>query len=598
MVRVLLQKIPRFLFLPFSKYTAAPASASHLRDASRSFIGRLEAFRMASCSDERSMATKNILESTWNGTKIVCTLGPASSSREVIREMILAGMDVARLNFSHGDYESQAARIALIREISAELKVPVTLLQDLQGPKIRVSRLPGGLPEMTLTPGARLHLVPEDRFVADASPPMVSIDYPHLVDEAVPGMKVLLDDGLLELRADSVDAGSQHVACTVVRGGVLKLRKGVNLPSLSMPNLPALTEKDKRDLKFGVSQGVHIMCLSFVRKASDLREMRSLLDEAGWDGPVMVKIEKPQAIDNLDEILREANCVMVARGDLGVEMPAEQVPVLQKRIIRACNDLCKPVITATQMLDSMVNNAIPTRAEVCDVVNAVIDGTDAVMLSAESATGKYPVLAVQTLVKLCRTIENDEQFYRMKAGRRAMESIMAVESGIVPTREVPSKDSAEGQTSALSAALSAIDMHMNLRCIVCFTSSGYSALIASGERPRAPVVALTTSDRVAHGLNLVWGVKPLLIADYCNNAPAGPVRMADTFEGMISQAESLLVLSNYAKPGDLILIVGGVPANLPHGTNFFKIHVISQDPNPCSRGNECVCEKRDEFAPN
>ena len=465
-------------------------------------------------------------------TKIVATIGPASNSREVLQKMVHAGMSVARLNFSHGSYEDHAHTVTLLRSISEELDTPITLLQDLQGPKIRV----GQLPEETLTlrQGTYLSLVPLDRFTSQ--PDTVSIDYPYLSEEAELGMQILLDDGLLELRV--VEVQQDAVRCQVIQGGILKSRKGVNLPSLDL-RLPSLTDKDKQDLEFGLSQGVDIVSLSFVRQAQDIRDLKALLAQAGaTDMPILAKIEKPQAIANLDAILDECDAVMVARGDLGVEVRPEKVPLLQKRIIRTCNERSIPVITATQMLESMIHTPRPTRAEASDVANAIIDGTDAVMLSGESAVGDFPVKAVEMMSRIATDIEPETNFVNY------------------PPAETD-------ETHALSEALNAIDKILDLRCIVAFTYTGYTALLASKERPKAPVVAFTPNRKIYHRLNLVWGVRPILVE-----------HQLESFEGLVEKAESTLVQRSLAIPGDQILIVGGSPTQRVRGTNFLKIHTI------------------------
>ncbi|NJN04377.1 MAG: pyruvate kinase [Leptolyngbyaceae cyanobacterium RM1_1_2] len=465
-------------------------------------------------------------------TKIVATMGPATGSRQTIREMAIAGMNVARLNFSHGSYADHAEMIAQLRSISDELETPITLLQDLQGPKIRVGNLPHDQP-LELVPGQQLVLMPVSSYAGAAD--TVSIDYPYLAEEAQPGMQILLDDGLLELRVEKIEADQVH--CEVIEGGELKSRKGVNLPALDL-RLPSLTEKDKEDLAFGLAQGVDVISLSFVRQAEDIRALRALIQQSGEDVPILAKIEKPQAIANLEDILAVCDMVMVARGDLGVEMSPEKVPTLQKRIIRACNRRSIPVITATQMLESMIHNPRPTRAEASDVANAIIDGTDAVMLSGESAIGKYPVRAVKMLARIATDIEQDLEF-------------------------VNNPPAQTDETHALSEALNTLDSLLDLQCIVTFTTTGYSALIAAGERPRAVVVALTPHRHVYHRLNLVWGVKPVLVE-----------QPTQTFEELVVQAESILLDRQFAQANDKILIMGGIPPQTPQGTNFLKLHTI------------------------
>jgi pyruvate kinase len=465
-------------------------------------------------------------------TKVVATIGPASSSPEVLRKMIRAGMNVARLNFSHGSYQDHARTISLLRSISEELDFPVTLLQDLQGPKIRVGELPDGA--IALKEGEYITLVPSADY--NGQPNTIPIDYPYLAQEARPQAQVLLDDGLLEFEIETVEKNA--VVCRIVEGGILKNRKGVNLPSLDL-QLPSMTDKDKEDLEFGLSQEIDWVSLSFVRKAEDIRTLKAFLAQKGAsDVPAIAKIEKPQAIANLETIIEECDGLMVARGDLGVEMSPEKVPMLQKQIIRLCNRKSVPVITATQMLDSMIRNARPTRAEASDVANAIVDGTDAVMLSGESAVGDFPVKSVEMLVKIAEQVEKDVQF-------------------------VNHPPATTDETHALCEALNAIDKILDLRYIVTFTSTGYTAQIAAGERPNAPVVAFTSSEKVYHRLNLIWGIIPILLD-----------RDADSFEDAIAQAEAYLIGRNLCVRGDRVLIMAGIPTKTPKGTNFLKIHTI------------------------
>lgn len=464
-------------------------------------------------------------------TKIVATIGPASRSREVIQQMLAAGMNVARLNFSHGDYKDHAETIALLRQVANAEATPLTLLQDLQGPKIRVGQLPQG--SIELVEGEQVHLVP----LSEEKMQGIGIDYPYLAEEAQPGMQVLLDDGLLELVVEAVEGN--RVTCRVLQGGTLKSRKGVNLPDLNL-RLPSLTDKDKQDIQFGIEQGVDIISLSFVRRAEDLWELREYLAAHGAsDMPVLAKIEKPQAVENLSAILGVADAIMVARGDLGVEMRVEKVPLLQKQIIRECNYRSIPVITATQMLESMIHNPRPTRAEASDVANAILDGTDAVMLSGESAVGAFPVQAVKMLARIAADVEPHFEFDNMPAYRN-------------------------DETHALGEALTTITQILDLRAIACFTETGYTATIASGERVKPMIVAFTDRPRVYHWMNLLWGVKPILLET-----------LPLTFEGMIAVAENQLKERQMATEGDKILILGGIPAQTPQGTNFIKIHTIS-----------------------
>lgn len=464
-------------------------------------------------------------------TKIIATLGPASQSPEMIRQLILAGMDVARLNFSHGTYPDHARVIGNLRKISAELDKPITILQDLQGPKIRVGILPQG--QMELEKETIMKLVPEDLYTGlnDEIP----IDYPSIAEEVKPGMQVLLDDGLLELKVDRVDGNS--VICLVIEGGTLKQRKGVNFPNLNL-KLPSLTEKDKRDLEFGIAHDVDWISLSFVRSAADIRELKSIIESLGKFKPVIAKIEKPQAIEHLAEIVEEAQGIMVARGDLGVEMSPERVPLLQKEIIELCNRIGKPVITATQMLESMMYEARPTRAEASDVANAIIDGTDCIMLSGETAAGKFPVKAVEIMSKIATEVESQIEF-----------------------KTYPPEGNLD--IMALSEATNIIEKITDPHCVVVLTTSGRSARFVAAERPKTPIYAMTTSLNVYHELNLLWGINPILVS-----------MISSTFNDLVTLAEQTLLEKELAASGNKIVVIGGVPAGIPGGTNFIKIHTI------------------------
>lgn len=464
-------------------------------------------------------------------TKIVATIGPASHSPEVLRQMLLAGMNVARLNFSHGSYEDHGRMVKLLRSLSEELDLPLTILQDLQGPKIRVGELPAE--GIKLTEGASLTLLPLSDCQGQEN--TVGIDYPYVAEEAEPGTQVLLDDGLLELKVEEVKG--KQVICQVVEGGILKSHKGVNFPTLNL-RLPSMTEKDKKDLEFGISQDVDIVSLSFVRKPEDIQALKAFLAERDAKIPVLAKIEKPQAVEHLEAIVDECNAIMVARGDLGVEMRPEKVPLIQKRIIRMCNQKGIPVITATQMLDSMIRNPRPTRAEASDVANAIIDGTDAVMLSGESAVGDFPIQAVKMLASIALDIEPEIEFTNYPPRHR-------------------------DKAHALAEALNAVDKILDFQCIVTFTETGYSAKLAAAERPRVPVVALTPHLEVYHRLNLVWGVRPILF-EYEN----------PTLEELIRQMEATLKQRNFAASGDQVLVLAGFPLRQSKTTSFIDLHTI------------------------
>ena len=471
------------------------------------------------------------MDTPFRRTKIVATIGPASNSPEMIRKLVSAGMDVARLNFSHGKYEDHAKVVSDLRMISEELGKPVTIMQDLQGPKIRVGQIREE--GMELLPGNTVVLVPEKEYRSE--PDTFPVDYPNVAEEAKPGMQVLLADGIFELKV--LEIKGHQVICTVIEGGILKSRKGVNFPNLNL-RLPSLTEKDIKDLDFGLEQDVDWISLSFVRTAEDIRILKRLIEKKGKIKPVIAKIEKPQAIDHLEDITDEVAGIMVARGDLGVEMSPEKVPMLQKKIIEMCNRKGKPVITATQMLESMIVEPRPTRAETSDVANAIIDGTDCIMLSGETAMGNHPVKSVEMMVKIALDVESKIGF-----------------------KTYPPTGSSD--IIALSMAANGMEKVLRLEAIAVFTNSGRSAMNIAAERPKAPVCAMTTRPQVYHALNMLWGVIPILISDH-----------PDTFEQFIRLAESTLSQRKITRPGDTILILGGIPSHVPGGTNFIKIHKV------------------------
>ncbi|MDR0533513.1 MAG: pyruvate kinase [Verrucomicrobiales bacterium] len=466
-----------------------------------------------------------------NHTKIVATLGPASNSPDVIHKLIQAGMNVARLNFSHGSHGSHAQTIANLRSIAQELDKPITILQDLQGPKVRVGQLAND--ELTLTEGKSVTLIPEAEF--NGQPATIPLDYAYAAEEAQPGMQILLADGLFELQI--IEVRGNALVCRVVEGGTLKSRKGVNFPNLNL-RLPSLTDKDLDDLQFGLQQDIDWISLSFVRNADDVRSLKKILAEQKIFKPVIAKIEKPQAIEHLDEILGEVNGIMVARGDLGVELSPEKVPMLQKHIIEKCKQRGLPVITATQMLESMIHEPRPTRAEASDVANAIIDGTDAVMLSGESAVGQFPVRAVEMMGRIAREVEAAIDFKTYP-----------------PTGKT--------ELHALCKAANLIADTINPKYIVVHTTSGYTVQCIAAERPKPPVIALTTDSHVYHALNLFWGIQPMLIDE-----------TTDSFEGLAQVAENTLRKRKLVTTGDTILVIGGVPPGHARGANFVKTHQV------------------------
>ncbi|MCX6023859.1 MAG: pyruvate kinase [Chloroflexi bacterium] len=464
--------------------------------------------------------------------KIVATLGPATRPEAVLRRLLAAGVDVARLNFSHGTQDEHAAAIADVRRIAAELGRQVAVLQDLQGPKIRTGPLAGGGP-VELEAGGRLvittRLVPGDASV-------VSTTYAGLPNDVRPGDRVLLADGLIELRV--LDVEGPDVICRVINGGPLGEHKGINLPGVPV-SAPALTDKDRADLIFGLAQGVDYVALSFVRSAEDAEAARRIMAEQRAHVPLIAKIEKPEALAHLEGVLRAFDGVMVARGDLGVELSPEAVPVWQKVIIRMANDLGKPVITATQMLESMITNPRPTRAEASDVANAVFDGADAVMLSAETAAGAYPVTAVETMARI----------------------IMAAETA---PPDLPPRSERTWSGYAIARAACGLAEDLNVPALVVLTQSGRTGQLVSKERPDVPIIAFTDEAATARRLALWWGI----------SAVVTPFRR--TTDMMLTDIEAALLALGLAAPGDNVVVVGSTPIAARGRTNFIKIHHLAR----------------------
>jgi len=466
-------------------------------------------------------------------TKIVATIGPATESPQRLRELIAAGATTFRLNFSHGDHSEHAARISTIRQVATELGIEIGILQDLQGPKIRLGRFADG--PITLAKGDPFTLTSRD---VACNQSIATVTYDNLADEVVPGSRILLDDGRVEMLVERVDKPEQTLFCSVTVGGVLSNNKGVNFPDVQL-SIRALTEKDRIDLAFGLQQGVDWVALSFVRNPSDMREIRELIRSHGHSTPVVAKIEKFEAIDQIDDILPLCDGVMVARGDLGVEMPAEEVPLLQKELIRKANSLGIPVITATQMLDSMVSCPRPTRAEVSDVANAILDGTDAVMLSNESAVGDFPVEAVATMATIARRIERDYP-------QRVLDSHMAT--------TIP---------NAICQAVSSIARQLNAAAILPLTKGGSTARNVSKFRPSTPILAITSEVKVARQLQLCWGVNPLLVAEQSSST--------STFSLAMGMARGL----GFLQDGDLVVQTAGTLSGVSGSTDFIKVGIVS-----------------------
>jgi pyruvate kinase len=465
-------------------------------------------------------------------SKIVCTIGPASRSAKIIDRLLQAGMDVARLNFSHGSHAEHAQSIALIRAAAIKRQKPVAILADLQGPKIRTGPLAGASPVLLRT--GQKFVITTARVLGDST--RVSTVFRPLPREVHRGDRILLSDGLIELRVEQVRG--QEVICQVVNGGALGEHKGINLPGIKL-RVPALTPKDRIDLVFALKHGVNYIAVSFVRRPEDVVLAKNLVRRAGKDTPVIAKLEKPEAIESLDGILRVADGVMVARGDLGVEMSPERVPVVQKMIINRARHARRPVITATQMLESMTENPRPTRAEASDVANAIFDGSDAVMLSAETASGKYPV---ETVSMMARIIEDAEG------------SIAEF------PRPAPQEKLKVAETVAELVCHASRELHMKL--IAVFTHSGFTARLVSRYRPLVPIVAFSPEADVRRRMALIWGVCPRNIPD---------VRKID---GLAEVTEKRLLEEKLVRKGDVIGIVAGMPMGIRGTTNFMKFHVI------------------------
>ncbi|WP_334075878.1 MULTISPECIES: pyruvate kinase [Paenibacillus] len=468
-------------------------------------------------------------------TKIVCTIGPSSESLDNTKKLIMAGMNVARLNFSHGDFEEHGNRIKTIRQASEELGKSIAILLDTKGPEIRTGKLKEEPIELV-----------QDEFITLTTEEIlgdkdrISITYQELPGDVEVGSTILIDDGLIGLTV--VDIQGTEIKCRIVNGGTIKSKKGVNVPGVNI-SLPGITEKDANDIIFGIEQGIDFIAASFVRKASDVLEIRQLLESHNATHiQIISKIENQQGVDNLDEILEVSDGLMVARGDLGVEIPAEDVPLVQKRMIEKCNRVGKPVITATQMLDSMQRNPRPTRAEASDVANAIFDGTDAIMLSGETAAGKYPVESVLTMSRIAEKAESALEY-----------------------REMFIKQSNAQQTTvteAISQAVANSALDLNAKAIITSTETGYTARMVSKYRPKAPIIAVTTEDQTLRRLALNWGVTPV------------KGQLATSTDEMFDNAMKGGLDSGLVKEGDLVVITAGIPLGRSGSTNLVKIGQI------------------------
>ncbi len=470
-------------------------------------------------------------------TKIVCTIGPASETPELLERLIEAGMNVARLNFSHGNHEEHALRIKRIREAAEKAGKIVGILLDTKGPEIRTHQMENN--SIELVTGQKIE-VSMTEVLGTAE--RFSITYEQLIEDVETGSIILLDDGLIELRVESLDKEQGIIHTIVENAGTLKSKKGVNVPGVSV-QLPGITEKDAQDILFGIEQNVDFVAASFVRRSSDVMEIRGLLEKNnGAHIQIIPKIENQEGVDNIDDILVVSDGLMVARGDLGVEIPPEEVPLVQKSLIEKCNSAGKPVITATQMLDSMQRNPRPTRAEASDVANAIFDGTDAIMLSGETAAGIYPVESVETMHRIAETTEAALNYKQIVSTRR--------------------KEKESNMTEAIGQAVAYTALNLKVQAIIAPTESGTTAKMISKYRPGAPIIAVTSSDRPARKLSLVWGVQPIVGTS------------VESTDELLEKAVDESLKHGYVKHGDLVVITAGVPVGQAGTTNLMKVHVI------------------------
>ena len=465
-------------------------------------------------------------------TKIVCTLGPKSNSKDKIYELVKAGMDVARLNFSHGEYKEYQQIMENIREIEDETGKTIGIMLDTKGPEIRTGKVKND--EVVLKSGDEIILTTTE---IQGNSSRVSVSYDKLPQDIEPDSQILVDDGLIELKV--LDIENNEIKCKIINGGKLGSKKGINIPEVSL-TLPALTEVDKKDIRFGIEMDINFIAASFMRKAKDVVEIRELLKKENAENIYIIsKIENQKGVDNIDEILDVSDGIMIARGDLGVEIPPEQVPVIQKKLIRKCNQTAKPVITATQMLNSMINNPRPTRAEASDVANAIFDGTDAIMLSAETAIGDYAVDSVRTMDTIAREIETSESY-----------------QGICTVNKNPASTTV---TEAISFASCKTAMDLGAQCIITSTNSGLTARMVSKNRPLPPIIAVTPNKFVKHFLTLAWGVYPLQVVE------------SKTTDEMIDNAIAVVKEHDLVEEGDLVTITAGVPVGVSGTTNLIEV---------------------------
>ena len=476
-------------------------------------------------------------------TKIVATIGPSSVTPDVLRDMIRAGMNVARINFSHGDQQTHGQTIADIRRIAAEEDSVVAILCDIQGPKIRLGQLETD--PLLLEIGDKVTLTSETSVGRNG---LVPLPHPEFVKDIEAGTTLLLDDGNLQFHVQEADG--RMLDCCVLVGGALKSRKGVSAPNARL-TLSAITEKDRSDIEFALAQNCDYMAMSFVRSANDIRQLKTLMRDLGGDAAIIAKIEMGEALENIEEIADICDGIMVARGDLGIETPAEEVPFHQKRIIKLCNALAKPVITATQMLESMTDNPRPTRAEASDVYNAILDGTDAIMLSAESASGNYPVRAVEVMSEIATIAE------------RNLANFSVI--GAAPAETEPDYTAHEDVSIAISKATSDISQVIKPTAIVTTSMSGNTTRRVAKERPSTPILCMTPSTTTLRRMALVWGVIPLLVAEFT------------TIDEMISIIIRAAHDRELVQRGDRLVIIAGVPFGIDGRSNLIKIHTVGEE---------------------
>ena len=484
--------------------------------------------------EEREGTSIMITDRSRRRTKIVCTIGPATSSPEKLAALMRAGMDVARLNFSHGTRESHGTMIRQIRELSETLEIPVGILQDLPGPKTRTVGPQGGPVE--LREGATFVLTTRD---VPGSAEEVGVTLPTLPQDVRPGNQILLDDGKIELEV--IACRDRDVETVVVTGGMLSSSKGINVPNVTL-SVSSLTERDIEFLHFGLEMGVDMVALSFVRSVDDVRTAREIIAKTNRRPLLIAKLEKHEALENLDAILAAVDGLMVARGDLGVEIPIEQVPMQQKRIIAAANHVGKPVITATQMLESMIGNPRPTRAEVTDIANAILDGTDAVMLSGETAAGEYPIQAARMMDRVAREVEPQLPYAALLQGKE--------------------RDLESTTFDAISYAAVHTAQQLGAKLIVAFTTLGLTARQVAKYRPSVPILAATTDLGGWRRLTVTWGATPFLVSE------------AESIEEMATLAKEVALSTGLAEPGDRIVLVAGVPVGTSGGTNLLRVEVL------------------------